>query len=289
MCLLLLAFVLGRAAADPQPTATPPPPPAPGHDIPRVDARTIRVECIDCGAKFTLEQHKEALERLVVDGLVTNKMLAELRKATYLQDTYYQFQSSAHFDNCAFTPGEDYIDELLAETDRHVAEAAVSRAANHVADADSSVRAAFFALGQALHGVQDFYAHSNYIEIERDDAVVFAALEVVPIWTPSGRETITGLIKTKGLRSGRVWWGLPKFCDETETHGELNKDTETSSRGSQRAQQWENVTLHKAAYSVAVTASISFLRYAYQRWPLLAEVGGREVVFDVFQDRRRLQ
>lgn len=135
-------------------------PPKPPEDVP--DLRTVKpiVVCGNCDQPFDTSTHKEVLE-----GLVSNKYVGELRKALYLQDTYHQFESKVHFDNCDFDDGIAYIDSLLAEVDRHVTAALAAQDEKDQAAVEASVLNAFFALGQALHGVQDFYAHTNYVEL----------------------------------------------------------------------------------------------------------------------------
>jgi hypothetical protein len=95
------------AASMPASTVKPPPPPAEVPDIRKVNPPVL---CVDCDRPFDTTTHKNVLE-----GLVNNPYVGELRKALYLQDTYHQFQSKAHFDNCDFDSAAGYITELLDE------------------------------------------------------------------------------------------------------------------------------------------------------------------------------
>ena len=85
-------------------------PPAPPPVTPPLDTASATVVCVNCDQKFEFPGHEE-----VNASLVGNKYVRELRQAMYLQDTYHQFESRAHFDNCAFGEATQYIDELLTE------------------------------------------------------------------------------------------------------------------------------------------------------------------------------
>jgi hypothetical protein len=283
IAVLTLSYTVAIAAQIP--TEPPPPPP---KTLPAVDEKTIRVNCIDCGGRFTLAQHKEVLKRLVGGGAVKHEHLAELRKAMYWQDSIHQFESKAHFDNCAFGDGAQYIQELLDEAGRKITSAEKLQRDGDLVRANKETLDAFFALGQALHAIQDFYAHSNYVELERAKKRPFAELRILPLWTQQGRASLARLAESGGLHSGYVIWGLGKRCsDGIPSHGTMSKDAEKG-RGAEHVAHWENITLHRVARSLATEASLAFLKYAYGRWPYLAKVAGKEVVFDVFQDRRGL-
>lgn len=140
----------------------PPPPPA---EVPDIRKANPPVLCVDCDRPFDTATHKN-----VLDGLVSNPYIGELRKALYWQDTYHQFESKAHFDNCDFDGAARYITELLAETGTHVEAAGKAKVAGDKAATQKSALSAFFSLGQALHGTQDFYAHTNYVELHAHKA-----------------------------------------------------------------------------------------------------------------------
>ena len=144
------AFVWGASAFGQG--ANPPKPPPHTSEVP--DLRTVSpiIVCGNCDKPFDTSTHKE-----VLDGLVSNKYIGELRKALYFQDSYHQFESKAHFDNCAFGDAIGYVDSLLSEVDDHVRAAQASKDRGDSGAAQASILKAFFALGQALHGVQDFF------------------------------------------------------------------------------------------------------------------------------------
>jgi Heterokaryon incompatibility protein Het-C. len=279
MVIAVALFIAAVATApEPPPQTTPP-----------VLAKKMNVICVDCGGAFTLLKHGNLLQGLVVNEKLADAPMREMRDAMYWQDSIHQFESKAHFDNCAFEDSERYIGELLAEIDRRVATAQQLRAQDRTEAAANEAALAFFALGQALHAVQDFYAHSNYVEILRDDGVRYEDCPIIAVWTAAGAAKIAQLRQTRNLHSGYVVWGVEKKCpDATEDHHDLNKDSDRSVRGRQHVKAWENRTLHTVAADLALDASVAFLKHAYTRWPYLKTAGGNKVVFDVFQDRRKL-
>lgn len=188
-----------------------------------------------------------------------------LGAAQWRQDTLLQFDASAHFDNCAFQPTLAYIDSLLAEVDCILSK---GRSATEV-----DVASAMGRLGRVLHAVQDFYSHSNYVEMRDAQNLPFDELLVLPVWTKGGQDEVLRLVAA-GLVSGRVWWDSPKQCAASvKTHGEMAKDDEGMPAGKAVLPYWHQ-TGYRAAYQLAGFATVHFLKYSYERWPVLAETCG---------------
>lgn len=258
-------------------------PPAPPPATPPLNTEVATVVCVNCDQKFEFPGHEEANA-----GLVGNKYIRELRQAMYLQDTYHQFESRAHFDNCAFGEAMQYIDELLTEVGAYVASAEKAKAAARQGDAETYTQKAFFAIGQALHAVQDFFAHSNYVELMNGKFTKASEIPVLHPWLPRDIERITELRK-QGLVSGYVFWGFPQTCPKAvPTHANLAKDSATTKSGKVKLPHLENLTQYKVALFLAKEASKDLLVYAFERWPLLAHMNGQYVAFEIFQERRGL-
>jgi hypothetical protein len=89
-------------------------------------------------------------------------------------DVVSQFDSSYHFDNCEFRGSSNTINSLY------------NRAINSLNPSSPDIADARNAFGQLLHTVQDFYSHSNWVELGQTDLVenglnlwhVFSPLEV---------------------------------------------------------------------------------------------------------------
>ncbi len=256
----------------------PPPPPA---EVPDIRKANPPVLCVDCDRPFDTATHKKVLE-----GLVSNPYIGELRKALYWQDTYHQFESKAHFDNCDFDSAAGYITELLAETGTHVEAAAKAKTAGDKSATQKSALSAFFSLGQALHGTQDFYAHTNYVELHAPKAKKVTDIPLLFPWRPEGRTRIKELRQT-GLISGFVFWGVPQECPSgTVSHGNLAKDTGDTKSGKVAVAHLQNTSQYKIAVYLAREASLQLLVDAFQKWPLLKELNGEAVALDVLVDRR---
>lgn len=198
-----------------------------------------------------------------------------LIRAVYWQDYYHQFESKAHFDNCAFEDSIRYIEELQQAVDAHVNTA-------RTPDTDKLM----FTLGQALHAIQDFYAHSDYIERMQARHARFRDVPIVAVWLEEGQSRLRELARD-GLVSGVVWWGSPKYCTaDTPTHSQLNKDEEGKGHGAEKT-LWPNWSHFDAARRLAQEATEEFLRHAFRRWPILANKCGNAVVYVVAPESRK--
>lgn len=258
-------------------------PPAPSGTVPTLTEVRPVVLCIGCDEPFDVTTHAALLK-----DLVSNPYVVELRKALYQQDVAHQFESKAHFDNCDFDSAVDYIDTLLNEAGTHADAAATAKAAGKTKDAEEAAARAFRALGQGVHGVQDFYAHSNYVEMKSASVTKVTDLEVVAVWEPSGKEKLRALLG-EGLISGHVFWGFPQRCPKgTASHAELAKDGAETESGRKRLLHLQNISQYKVAVFLAREASLRFFADAFKRWPILREMSGEHVAIDILVDRRGL-
>ncbi len=200
-----------------------------------------------------------------------------LASAQWRQDVLLQFDASAHFDNCAFKPTLEYVASLLAGVGQKMKIVPVS---------ESDVNEAMGLLGRAVHAIQDFYSHSNYVELMASKGVKFDEDLVIPVWTPAGAAQVLTLAKSGGLVSGRVWWDGPKLCaDSVPSHGELAKDDDKMPSGSAVLPNW-NYQGYRAARQLANWATIQFLGAMYARWPVLRTTCGPVVHFLPAGDNR---
>jgi hypothetical protein len=207
-----------------------------------------------------------------------------INTAIYVQDFLLQQKSAAHFDNCEFSGAMDYVDSRVAEADVYLSKSN----GDSKAVARARLKLGLFAIGQALHAIQDFYAHSNYVELsEREAAYATSAMvPTIPIWTAPGRATVEQLVESRSLISGTWALGLPKKCPVgTSAHGDVNKDSNTSGEG-KKPTRW-NSTNHEVAYGLARRASQEFLLFGAERWPILRESCGVELGVLPGYDQRR--
>ncbi len=258
--------------ARPEPMNTTPPPLQQSHAV---------AVCVDCDAPFDTATHKKVLK-----GLVSNPYVAQLRSALFVQDKIHQFESKAHFDNCDFEGAIAYIDSLLAEVDQLAKDAEKVRGNEVVLR--TAVEKVFYSLGQALHAVQDFYAHTNYVELKVQSVKRATDLPLVRVWQPGARDEIKAL-QEQGLVSGYVFWGFPQICKGHEpSHSELAKDSPTTTSGKIRVPRLRNESQYEIAVFLAREASVTMLRDAFRKWPLIKEANGNDVAFEVLVDNRGL-
>ena len=130
--------------------------------------------------------HMEIL-RLALEDTFSSRALDQITKANLHQDRLLGQigHDEYHFDNNAFKESYAYIEEQRALI-------VSSLLAN-------DVRSAWSAFGRLTHTAQDFYAHSNYIDLWRarqPDTV--APQQVDPM--------DANLINSPELRSGKVYW-----------------------------------------------------------------------------------
>jgi hypothetical protein len=149
-------------------------PAPPNVPLPQLGDAPVTTTCVDCDIPFDTTTHEQLL-----GGLASNPYVFELRRALYLQDTVHQFESKAHFDNCDFDSSITNIGALLEETERYVERASAANRSGVKEDVQSTIGSAFFSLGQAMHAVQDFYAHTNYVELKIPTAKKADDIEVV--------------------------------------------------------------------------------------------------------------
>jgi hypothetical protein len=256
-------------------------PAPPTVTVPPLQQARVVATCVECDAPFDTATHKQLL-----DDLAANPYVAELRRALYVQDIVHQFESKAHFDNCDFDSAMDYISSLLDEAGQHVEKASTAKQSGIKEEVEGPVRKAFFALGQAMHAVQDFYAHTNYVELTVRSAKRPDAIDVIEPWTTVGRERI-GRLRQGGLVSGFVFWGFPQKCSPGAlSHADLAKDSANTKSGKKSVPHLQNLSQYRIAEFLARQASLSLMRYSFQRWPLLKEVNGNDIAFEIILDHR---
>lgn len=89
---------------------------------------------------------------------------------------------------------------------------------------------ALIVFGKALHAVQDFYAHSNWVECQKDLVRIGGGIDDLPMWdgTQWGCNTPIGGVAVTGVQTGYVDIAPPAG---SVTHAVLNKDSPSSAQG----------------------------------------------------------
>jgi hypothetical protein len=180
------------------------------------------------------------------------EILTAVQAANVATDVEFFLINANHFDDCNFSGGSQVVQSSQAEAVAHLDPSAVTPERDLLA-----IRA----FGRSLHAVQDFYAHTNWIELGGevlvDDSLgAFPTLSPYSVIPSSGFIVIQGakprhaalnqdedapyptnavvtvkLDKTRapGLMSGTVDYEAGDFCPASVamTHDELNKDKST--------------------------------------------------------------
>ncbi len=178
--------------------------------------------------KFALKRHILITQSATTE-ILTNEEIQLVVSANLAQDIR-QFESRVHFDNCAFKEGSLYIEKQWEMID---------------SDSNRRSKSSLNLFGQLLHTVQDFYAHSNWVEIHLNEASI-------PIWNLQSESLSTPIM------SGTWAIGEPKRCSpNTPSHGELNKDEPSSIAGRKIVKfgPHQGKTLYELAEEVAIRAT----------------------------------
>jgi hypothetical protein len=155
----------------------------------------------------------EYVTRVAVEAWVNEETATALTAVSTIGDSdpATHLRSEAHFDNCYWNEGRDF---LLAK--REAAVAAAVRFAESASNADK--QECFDSLGYVLHAAQDHYAHSNWVETHEPGEL--APLDVPDEPPPEG--WISGTFDNaddSGPDAGAL------HCPPgTPSHDELNKD-----------------------------------------------------------------
>lgn len=159
-------------------------------------------------------KHHISITKQAIADKFSDEALAVILKANVGQDALrYQFgHDHYHYDNGQFAKSDAYVQRLRKECVRFVV--------------GGDLLEAWRSFGKLSHAAQDFYAHSNYIELIRNtkDELV----EIPP------RDTDGAL--PPGIISGKVYYpfeaitfipGIPQVVNTwfpADSHARLNKD-----------------------------------------------------------------
>ena len=133
--------------------------------------------------------HASLLLRAAPKEFSRNALLFSVIPANIAVD-FNQKQKRLHFDNSAFTAGLEYIHELWSRIE--------------------SGTACMTNFGRLTHTLQDFYSHSNWVELHQH-------LSPIPVWDLN----VASL--PAAVQSG-TYPSPPGSARSTPTHAELNKD-----------------------------------------------------------------
>lgn len=176
--------------------------------------------------QFEIEYHAALTEAACPDDPTIRANLFTIVAANVATDLD-QFDSTLHFDNCTFALGAKRIADLwgLIESPFEVNK--------------------YVSFGTMIHTVQDFYAHSNWVELHED-------VSPIPVWDLDPSSLPAAIV------SGTFFLDVPKLCAAgAPTHAQLNKDSPGSPEGSKVVGGGPNQgqSLFDLAYASALQAT----------------------------------
>lgn len=169
-------------------------------------------------------------------GILTDRQMELVIRSNYSQDIAHQQDSKVHFDNCCFEEGAAYVMEEWHNIETEM---------------DPYSDNALITFGRLLHTVQDFYSHSNWVELNQ-------FVNPIPIWDLNVNSLPAGIV------SGTWAIGTPKRCsDQAPTHRQLNKDDLNSEEGKKIVASGPNQG--KPLFSLAQDAAIRATSEQFKR------------------------
>jgi hypothetical protein len=131
------------------------------------------------------------ITRNALAGSFSDRALEAIIAANLKQDSLLSLigHDEYHFDGNAFVESYAYLEEQRSLTISSLK--------------TNDIRSAWSAFGRMLHSAQDFYAHSNYVDLWlscQPDGALPTPAEVDPV--------AEDLIQTRALRSGRIYLPL---------------------------------------------------------------------------------
>jgi len=172
---------------------------------------------------------KEACQILEDSYLVPDSRIDFIITANLSSDNN-QKSSAIHFDNCAFREGAERVSHCKSL---------------YTMVSDRFSKRSLRALGRLLHTVQDFYAHSNWIEFHESK-------NPIPLWDLNPNNL------TAEIYSGYWAVGKPKIYNSIPPgHNKLNKDSVSSRESKIKVSSGINQgkTYFELAYQTALNAS----------------------------------
>lgn len=136
--------------------------------------------------------------------------------------------SASHFDNNRILESMENVETLMS-----LARSGLDRPSPPATEAERrQLGVALIFFGEALHAIQDFYAHSTWIELNRDLIRIGGHLYSCPLWngetTGGSGSTSVGGVTVAGVQTGYVDLTPPAG---SVLHSALNKDSPGSTQG----------------------------------------------------------
>lgn len=209
---------------------------------------------------------------IILDAKTVKRWKKILNKALWNQDFWHFFSSAAHFDNCSFHDGIEKIKEIQNEIDVNYQKLQTETNAKKRRELTEKI---IFQMGKILHATQDFFAHSNFVEIMQKQ---FTNIEDVPtpdFWSEIGQKNVLSLVG-KGLVSEKFLLSFPKKCPANSSK-HIQKDTFKTKAGIVltnwfNPQNELNFTAFESAMFFAEKATYGVMYQTFIKYPMLTNL-----------------
>lgn len=187
------------------------------------------------------------LARIIEEDPRATQCTDALIRAQWQQNFANRLLAAAHFDNCQIDASLRYMREEYAKANEFAESRDVFSALRH--------------LGHVLHSIQDFYGHTNFVELASERYPKFASLVPLVLWDESN----TGELKRlrPELVSGRSFkealWDSGLCPKGTPTYKFMNKDSPDTKRGKEPILSWR-MTHYRAALELTEMSARKLLR-----------------------------
>ena len=207
--------------------------------------------------QFEIKYHVALTKQACPDDPIIRDNLDTIIAANVATDLD-QFDSTLHFDNCVFALGATRIANLT----------------QLIKSPYELNKYAYF--GTMIHTVQDFYSHSNWVELHEN-------VSPIPVW-----DVNTSSLPPK-IVSGTFLLDWPKLCASgAPTHTKLNKDGPTSEEGQKVVGSGPNKG--QSLFNLAFAAALQATRAQYDMLVKQAAsfTGDSATRTKMFQDAERI-
>lgn len=223
--------------------------------------------------KLNNENLEKVLDELQIslDKKTLNRWKKLLNKALWYQDLFRFFSSKHHFDNCCF---KESLEQISKHQKENETDYLVLQNTKVEKERNRRIEKIIFRIGRILHSAQDFFSHSNFVELMQNKYIEIEEVPIVDFWSETGKEMILDLSK-KGLVSEKFLLSFPHKCPKNSlSHQEICKDNSKKQAG-RRQTTWLNkkslikYTGFEAAMIFADKSTYKILYTLFSTYPLL--------------------
>lgn len=159
-----------------------------------------------------------------------------LNKALWHQDLLAFLGSRHHFDNCAFSEG---IEQINQHFEANEADYLKLQNTTNEKEKKQIRERIIFRTGRLLHSTQDFFSHSNFVELMQEKHSKIEEVPLADFWTKEGQKQILQLSRND-LVSEKFFLSFPHRCTQNNSQTQnLSKDSPKKMAG-KKITRWKN-------------------------------------------------